>query len=905
MARIGRVAPVTSAPERQRVSTIAAVLLLVLAPLTLLAPSVFGDHVFVPFDLAQFPPKSLVLDADQRQAIAAHSANPDVSEIPVLVLPELELARSEALAGRFPAWNPYARFGSALFAHGLNGLAYPPNTALLAFDEPAHGLAAKAWFAMAMGGVLAFAFLRALGLLVLPALFGAVAFSLGGTATANLHFYMRYDVLAWLPGVLLGCLGVVRADRAARRALAAAGLAVATACVFLAGFPPYAIAALMAAGMFALAMMVAGLRRRGLRTTVVIAATLLGAIAAGVGLAAVQLLPSFAFFPESNRALSPSFDDVRRDAFEWYGLLGFLMPTAFGVPGGQPAYPYSPLVLLLANLRTEAGQLFAPPNYNYTEYAVFAGTVPLVLTALALMRRCARTWGLLLLAAVLFTLAHAPSFLAPVYGVPVLASVSPMRFVGLLALLVAALAALGLHGLLGERPRRAAIVAGVLALVVALVAAMAASSSPLGDAGSVISQLVERYRPQIPGLDDNGVRTWLGGGNPAASDAVLIAARDRLDANLWRAAVAFGLAGVWSIAIGVLPSRRARVLLAVVACAATAAELVALAQPWTTGRPLPHDPVDTPVHEVLHERNAERAGRGGILVARAAPTFRVPLELPAGTLVPERVRDFNAYTFVDGRSWRPLAALWGEDLMIRRYWPKALPDDDRLRHPLLDLLGIDTLLSTGPLANAGSPLVEPLRDAAGGTFHVYGRPTALPRAFVVHALRELPDDEAVIAAMIDPALDPRAALLVTADAADSLASAPAQPRPATPRPVRFVSALPDEIVIEVGDGPAGYLVLADAALSGWSARVGGVAVPIARGNLFMRSVPVAAGVQRVTFTYSPPGLFVGLTVSVLTLIGLLFVGWRSVRSLRGWGTEAAAMPPLTEQGPLDEPPAAD
>ena len=103
-----------------------AIVALVLLPLVWVAPSVFGDRRFVPWDLAEYPPTSLSLPAEEVAAIGRR-ANHDVTEVPVWFLPEMEFARDELLAGRWPAWNPHARSGTVLHAHGLIGILYPPN----------------------------------------------------------------------------------------------------------------------------------------------------------------------------------------------------------------------------------------------------------------------------------------------------------------------------------------------------------------------------------------------------------------------------------------------------------------------------------------------------------------------------------------------------------------------------------------------------------------------------------------------------------------------------------------------------------------------------------------------------------------------------------------------------------
>lgn len=124
-----------AAPARPRSARIAALSLL-LAPLLWLWPSVSGARDFVPYALAQYPPLAAAL-TDAQAAAAADGANTDVTEVPVWFLPEVELAQRELRAGRLPTWDPHARFGAPLHAHGLIGLCYPPNWLALLAPEPA------------------------------------------------------------------------------------------------------------------------------------------------------------------------------------------------------------------------------------------------------------------------------------------------------------------------------------------------------------------------------------------------------------------------------------------------------------------------------------------------------------------------------------------------------------------------------------------------------------------------------------------------------------------------------------------------------------------------------------------------------------------------------------------------
>ena len=148
--------------RRGALHTWSALLTLALLPVAFLWPSLFGAGVFLPYDPARFPPAATLLSAEERAALEAQRANFDVLELPIVVVPELQLSQQQLGLGAMPAWNPYARFGGPLFASGLTGLAYPPTWQLLARDDPREGLALHAWFGFVVAGWLCFWLLRAL-----------------------------------------------------------------------------------------------------------------------------------------------------------------------------------------------------------------------------------------------------------------------------------------------------------------------------------------------------------------------------------------------------------------------------------------------------------------------------------------------------------------------------------------------------------------------------------------------------------------------------------------------------------------------------------------------------------------------------------------------------------------------
>jgi hypothetical protein len=926
-------------PRSVRALDLGALLLLALLPMVLLGDCLFQGRRFLPYDLAEFPPVGPTLPADVLAAMRT-GANYDATEPDVWFLPELTLARSALANGEYPQWNPYARAGAPLTAHGHLGLLDPLHWPALLFADPANGLLYLTYVAFALAGALMYGLLRELELRPSGALFGAVAFEFSGTLLANGHWYMRMEPLALLPGMLWMLLRLQRA-RGAVRGLPAAGLAAMVGCCWLAGFPPFAIPVTLFAGLAGLLLALQRVRTEGRRGAMMLLCWIAGAFALGLLLACAQFLPQALFFPESNRPPAPTLASASRFAFDPMGLLGYLFPDVFSHPGDRllPGMR-SPLVWLLFS-RTEwggsadAGKHLLLPDYNFTEYALFPGTLPLLFAVYGLCARGPR-WRFLCLGALLllFGLAIGTGPLRFAFALPGIQAVPPYRFAGPACAFVAMLAGLGVDRL--GAARSPWLLRGLCAVWLCAGAYCLGSSSSLAHEGALaetrwLSAITDRYRASAPLIDPNlqpelvkpeMVRDHLFTAIDDAGGKVdrLRLGRERLQDNLDRG----GFALLFGALAALLLSARSRTgALPAWVCAPllllTAGELGVYGRQLNRGRD-PGHPLDTPVHEFLRTERAAAAETGGFMVARANPGGGDPWHLPPGTLARLSIRDLNFYTFVDGRSSEPIRRLYGDAFMIRDYLPSALPDDARLQLPWWDAMGLRYLFSTRPMQFAGVR-VGPLLQGARDEFFVYQRPDALPRAWVAPMIQTVADppsagahddapmpladgDATVGPAEIDAVLAkdwaPRDRVVMTAGEGQRLPAVPRNPA-AKARKVTFATEDRAQLSLTVGAGPAGYLVLADTYMRGWTAEVDGKPAVLARGNVYQRVVAVPAGECTVEFRYRTPGLTAGLLLSALGLLAtaaIAWLGWRE-RRLR-WKFEPDDVVDVDEVAPIQD-----
>ncbi len=879
---------VTSAEPRRK-KDLLAFLLLLLLPAALLGESLFTGDRYLPYDIAEFPPAAQQLSAAELAAVRS-TANYDATEAPIWFAIEMQLAREALQQRQLPHWNHYVRNGAPMLAHGHTGFMNPLHLPALLFDDPANGLLYLTYVMFALAGILMFGFLRAMGLGLPAAAFGALAFSWSGTLTANGHWYMRMEALAVLPGMLWAIIGVVNRTGWAR-ALPATGLAAMTALCWLSGFPQYGIPVTMLAGAFGLVFVVREwLSEGGARAALRLLGWLLTGGLLGVLLAMPQLLQMLLFYPESNRPIAESLDRASEHAFVPFGFLGYLMPEAFSHPG-EYSVPHQawPLPWLWSDLKHwQTGEQLLP-NYNFTEYAIFPGVVPLLLALLGLVMPGPRwRWFVFgaLIAVWLFATGALGFHLA--YYLPGIKAVPPYRFAGPACALVAMLAAVGFDGL--SRSLVPWAMVGLSVLIVPCAAVMIflgqqAVPEVTTPDDPWLPTIAERYAVPYSREHDGITPAQV---TPAATLQVIFspndprepgtktdairAGRERLNGSLTFGGIRLLLGA--GLLIGLAFRYRQSGLRGwptIAFFGLAAVELGAFSFALNRGQECAHE-TDTAVHEFLRSQRDGNAENGGFMVGRGVSPAG-PYNLPGGTLAAEHIRDLNFYTFVDNKSDLPIRKLYGDGIILRGFVCNALPDTAELQHPYWDLMGLRYVLATQPMTHAGKRVgPEQIGD---DDYFVYERESALPRARFVDSLTTIDDENELVDRLADPALDPRATVFVSSADAELLGALPADGGDPSGRVAKFVHEDGKRTSVAIAAGAAGYLVLADTFFPGWQATIDGTPAEIVRGNLYQRVIRIPAKECVLEMRFEAQGFKAGLVVGLAALvvfIVLLFIG---------------------------------
>jgi len=233
--------------------------------------------------------------------------------------------------GIFPLWNPLNGLGAPLLANYQLALFYPPSLPLFLLDE-LWGPAGLAWgftllvpLHLAWGALGVVRLMRQLGVRQRGQIVSGLAFGMGGYLVARGSFYPMIWAAVWLPWILTGIERLLTSKSKVEGMRAGLRLALYIAMLLLAGHAQVAWYALLFAGLWAL---VRGWQRG--RWKISLSAAVIFAICSGfaVLLTAAQLIPTFEYLIQSQRALAYDYATAMVYSFSPLRLLGVPDPVA-------------------------------------------------------------------------------------------------------------------------------------------------------------------------------------------------------------------------------------------------------------------------------------------------------------------------------------------------------------------------------------------------------------------------------------------------------------------------------------------------------------------------------------------------------------------------------------------------
>lgn len=751
------------------------------------------------------------------------------------------LAHEQLSRGTFPLWNPSGGGGTPLFANGQSALLFPVNLAVLWLPPDLAATVAEL-VKPALAAIGTALFLRALGVGAAGCVLAGVAWAFSGPMVTWLG-WPHTNALLMVPYLFWTTTRWLQSGRWRWWI----GVAVALAVQLFGGHPETTAHGLVGLGIFVVAWViadvVAGVRsedvrrqsstalpiaplRRGYTFARQVRATMLrgmgwiAAVAAGVALAAVQVVPVLATISESVTAAERSGKGLAALVLDRETLLTWVVPNFFGSP---------------------LAQTIGPLNYlNYNETMGYVGLVTLVLAAASSLWPGRRGWaGLALLTLVAVGLTYGLPLLTELRRLPGLSHAANTRFVFIVAFGLACLAGLGTDVVL-RRAHRWPVLAAA-----GVCGAMGLAAAALALAPDLLAPSAAGALPITP-LD----AAWL---------------RQR---ELWKAA---GLAALATLVLAVVAaSRRPSALrtswAAVPILMVLAVDLVLFGRSYNPTPPA--DLLSQTPEAVAFIQREDPSGRVIGLGEALLPNTSILVGLN-DLRVYEPVADQRLLGFFEH-----VDPFLRTDIRSRFYLFVWNPNVELLR-----LAGVRWVLV--PLADRR--VVPESALAAAGLVRRYADPVtavweildARPRVYFAEAWTEVGDEAALLAALDSPGVARRTVIEGRAPFSARRDTTTAGPESSKVAP----SFSPGRIVVDVVAAQPGLVVVNDALYTGWTAWVDGAETPILRANGIFMAVPVVAGTHTVTLEYRPGPLTLGMGLSGGSAVAMVLGG--IARALRG------------------------
>ena len=156
----------------------------------------------------------------------------------------------------------------------------------------------------------------------------------------------------------------------------------------------------------------------------------------------------------------------------------------------------------------------------------------------------------------------------------------------------------------------------------------------------------------------------------------------------------------------------------------------------------------------------------------------------------------------------------------------------------------------------------------GDSWRILTRASSLPRMYMVYKKEVIPDDDHILSRLFDPQFDIANTVIVEIDAQESVTLSKL-PESSTISNIRYTG---NRIEANVTTSHAGFLVLTDTWYPGWKAFVDGKETPIMRANYTFRAILVPRGSHTVRFSYEPQSVVIGATLSLISLFFVCLFG---------------------------------
>jgi hypothetical protein len=759
------------------------------------------------------------------------------------------LAKTIAMAGEWPLWNPLLGNGTPLLANLQTAFFYPPNV-LYFFLPVEHGLTLSIILHLILAGVFMYFYTRHIGLSPFAAALSALTYMFSGYLIGRTQFVTMVNAAAWIPLLLLSAERI-----AVRRAISnVLWLGVALAVQLLAGHAQLWFYSLWLIGAYIIFRSWAEARSNNRRIkekwpwlAVVQGGWRFGAaVGLAILLAAVQLLPTAEFMTQSPRHSGAERTFALTYSFWPWRLVTLLAPDFFGNPAQSNYWGYA----------------------NYWEDHAYVGVLPFLLALIAiwryykfLLRRRTDSQLLTFHRVVPFFATLIPISLilamgrnTPVYlwvfdNVPGFAYFqAPARLLIWYTIAMTILAGVGTQSFettLQSRRGWQRLLIVCLGITVAGIAGrlfLSGRSLTFSTATLTlgilltISIIILLSQPSKKAAPEHNLQT-----KPSTNSVTQITKLRQIfnQKTLWQGStllfIAFDLLWFAFPLIHTLPTTIYRQPIA------TANFLSA---PAGEKRFFVGDQFDytTKFNEYF------RFDAFGPLQIEYWKGFKETLAPNMGIYAGLPAAD-NDDPLVVGR-WQQLVNL------LKRA-------DNSQRARLLSLMNVGYFIDA-PTQNAWPVIYN------NGAVAIQRVPDVLPRAYFVTQAYPVKTEAEIIAKLTSPHFDPSYEVIIM-DTEDFLTSEKQSHQIKGHIPVTVSEQGPNRIVLSVDAPASGFVVLTDTLYPGWQAMIDGQPTSIWPANLAFRAVAVEAGKHKIVFNYHPRSFSMGLWLSITTLAIMVVV----------------------------------
>ncbi len=720
----------------------------------------------------------------------------------------IKLFYGECLKGfNFPSWLPYIQCGFPVFAVGNQGFLYPINL-ILFFYFPAY-IAYNLNYIIhfLLVGTFTYFFAKVIGLPRISALISAIIFMFNGFFLGHLEHMDILNSVIWLPLILIFIEKIVRGEKTSIYVILS-GIFI--GIQILAGHQQMTFYSLLCMVLYFLFGVLYEQHKKILKYLLILVLIMI----IGIGVSAVQIIPTWELLSNSNRAEGVSLKFANVGAFPPENFITFILPYFFGT------------------MKNYWGK------FNYSEGCVYVGILPLILFSFSFFlkkNRYVYFFALLaILSGILMVGSETPLY-PLLWHLPVFNSIrAPARFAYLLTFSISILAGFGFSCLISKRIK----IKGILRISYLLLILVLGSIILLNITG------IEKFLPQ--GLSEQGIECLQ---EDIVSFFILITLS--LIILIFWFKEKLGLINFKFLILLFIIIDASLFWFKGIPPTTKISKLSAISTPSTADFLVQ----DKKIYRIL----SVYPGRVNLFSKEKDPDV---------TLIKLLTPNFNLCSHIQHMNMI-LGLICVKDwLDVVKIFCKGTPETINQQEvipliiknlPLLNLFNVKYILFT---LDINDDRFRTVFEDNG--VKIIENKEVLQRTFVVHNFKVIKEKEKVLEELGRREFNPRQYVILEKDPLLNTNS-----NPTASSTTKIINYRNEEVVIHCSMKDSGFLVLTDIYYPGWQVYIDNRKGKIYRAYHTFRAVYLEKGNHIVKFRYEPLSFKIGMWISLLTLCGII------------------------------------